>query len=824
MLQFVTFARVYCEKIIYAKIKREIEGRKLVQIENLEQIRQAIEVEQKNLYIDIRGKSTTFSGFVLKLLTKLYKKSKRDPKWLVLSKEFETYAISSVPARRKAVQRLVYTIRKEMEAPKSEKPEFSQNPADVDVVYVKGVGPKVANLLNKLGIFTAKDLIFYFPKRHIDYSSRTLIKSLKEGQDCTIIGEIKNIKAYNTPKGLGIVTLTVSDGTGLVKLNFFYAKASKFLLERYKSQFVKGSSIIISGKAKIDKFSGIFTIDKPEYQVLSGDFDEKSSLNLGRIVPVYQLVEGLNIKFLRRAIFNALEKYLNTLPEVIPDEIRKRNNLLDRRVALRQIHFPETEEMLERARFTIVFEEFFLLQLKLATIREENAKRIKTIPLKIKKNGLVRKFIDGLPFELTSAQDKALKEILKDIASDMPMQRLLQGDVGSGKTVVACAMLLSAVENGYQGVLMAPTEILAQQHFNNFVKWLAPLGLSAGLFIGSNKSKVRKELETGLKNGQINIAIGTHALIQENVEFANLGAIVIDEQHRFGVKQRSKLLSKGKNPQMLTMTATPIPRTLALTTHGDLDFSIIDEMPKNRKPIKTALIKPGQRKQLYKLIADEVKNGHQAYIVYPLIDESETLSAKAATIEAQRLAEEVFPDLKIGLLHGKLSPAEKDEVMDDFKNGKYDILVSTTVVEVGVDVPNATVMAIENAERFGLSQLHQLRGRVGRSELQSYCVLIPQRADQTSLERLKVMEETNNGFVISEKDLQLRGPGEFLGTRQSGMLNFALADLVRDTKILEIARKEAFALVESQNSELTPQLKTEMEEKFKTDLNLLMID
>lgn len=796
----------------------------MVQIENLEQIRQAIEVEQKNLYIDIRGKMTTFSGFVLKELNKLYKKSKRDPKWLVLSKEFETYPMASVPSRRKAVQRLVITLRKEIEAPKIVPVEKTDNPSEVDVVYVKGVGPKVANLLNKLGIFTAKDLMFYFPKRHIDYSSRTLIRNLKEGQDCTVIGEIKSISAYNTAKGLGIVSLSVTDGTGLVKLNFFYAKASKYLMERYKSQFIRGSNIIISGKAKIDKFSGIFTIDRPEYQVLSGDFEEKSSLNIGRIVPVYQLVEGLNIKFLRRAIFNALEKYLGAIPEVIPDAIKERNNLLDRKTALKQIHFPKNEELLERARFTIVFEEFFLLQLKLATIREENAKNIKTIPLKIKKNGLVKKFLDSLPFELTGAQDKALKEILKDIASDMPMQRLLQGDVGSGKTVVACAMLLSAVENGYQGVLMAPTEILAQQHFNNFVKWLAPLGLSAGLFIGSNRTKLRKQLETDLKNGQINIAIGTHALIQENVQFNNLGAIVIDEQHRFGVKQRSKLLSKGKNPQMLTMTATPIPRTLALTTHGDLDFSIIDEMPKNRKPIKTALIKPGQRKQLYKLIKDEVKNGHQAYVVYPLIDESETLSAKAATIEAQRLSEEVFPDLKIGLLHGKLTPAEKDEVMDDFKRGKYNILVSTTVVEVGVDVPNATVMAIENAERFGLSQLHQLRGRVGRSELQSYCVLVPQKANQVSLERLKVMEETNNGFIISEKDLQLRGPGEFLGTRQSGMLNFALADLVKDTKILELARKEAFALVESGAYENQSPLKAEMEEKFKTDLNLLMID
>lgn len=800
-----------------------------MEIENIELIRQAIEIEQKNLYIDIKGRQTTFSGFILKELAKLHKKSKRDPKWLVIKKEFENYAMASVSSRRKAIQRLVLTLRKEISQTAPESPNSLKSPSETDVIYIKGVGPTVGNLLNKLGIYTAKDLIFYFPKRHIDYSQRTKIRDLKEGVDCTVIGEIKSVSAYNTKNGLGIVGLTVSDNTGIIKINFFYAKASKYLLERYKSQFIKGSNIIISGKAKIDKFCGTYTVDKPQYQVLSGEFDGSSNLNIGRIVPVYQLVEGLNIKTLRRAINNALEQFNPMIDNIIPQEILKKHSLLDRKKALKEIHFPEDEKTLERARFSLVYEEFFLLQLKLAMVREENAKNLKTIPLKIKKNGLVRKFIDSLPFELTGAQDKALKEILKDISSELPMQRLLQGDVGSGKTVVACAMLLSAVENGYQGVLMAPTEILAQQHFNNFISWLTPFGLSIGLFTGTNSAKLRRKLESDLKNGQINIAVGTHALIQNNIEFNKLGAIVIDEQHRFGVKQRSKLLSKGKNPQMLTMTATPIPRTLALTTHGDLDFSIIDEMPKNRKPVKTSVIKPGQRKQLYELIKKEIENGHQAYIVYPLIDESESLSAKAATAEAERLRAEVFQEYKIGLLHGKLTPAEKDEIMESFKTKKYDILVSTTVVEVGVDVPNATVMAIENAERFGLSQLHQLRGRVGRSELQSYCVLIPQKSAQTSIERLQIMAETNNGFVISEKDLELRGPGEFLGTRQSGMLNFALADIIKDTKILEMAREDAFTFAsqvedEEQNISLSGALSAEIEEKFRKDLNLLMID
>ena len=804
-------------------------------IDNIKQIRQAIEVEQKYLYIDIRGKEKTFSEFILKQLELLYKKSNRNPQWLILSKEFETYSMATVSTRRKSIQRLVYMLRKEIDnsgqIKKVDGNISLKKPAEVDVVYLKGVGPKIGNLFHKLGIFTVKDLLFYFPKRHIDYSSRTLIRNLKDGIDSTVIGTIKSVSAYNTKKALGIVSVVVQDETGRVQLNFFYSKASKFMLEKYKSIFIKGSNIIISGKAKIDKFSGLFTIDKPEYQVLSGEFETDSNLNLARIVPVYQLVEGLNIKYLRKAISNALEMYNPMLENVIPNDIMLRNNLLDRNKAIQQIHFPDSIEMYEKARYTIVFEEFFLMQLKLALMREENAKNYKSIPLKIKKNGLVNKFIKNLPFELTSAQNRVLKEIINDISTDIPMQRLLQGDVGSGKTVIACAMLLSAVENGYQGVLMAPTEILAQQHFNNFINWLTPLGYNVGLITGNNSTKLRKQLLTDLKNGQINIAIGTHALIQDNIEFKNLGAVVIDEQHRFGVKQRSTLMSKGDNPQVLTMTATPIPRTLALTTQGDLDFSIIDEMPKNRKLVKTYLLKPSERAKAYKLIESEVTKGHQAYIVYPLIDESETLSAKAATKEAERLQEEIFPNLKIGLLHGKLSNSEKDNVMDKFKKKEYDILVSTTVVEVGVDVPNSTVIMIENAERFGLSQLHQLRGRVGRSELQSFCLLVPNKSTQTNSERLQIMEQTNNGFIISEKDLELRGPGEFLGTRQSGVLNFALADIVKDTSILELARKEAFDFVNtlSENNTTIHNLKEknllqELEEKFKTVQDLSSLD
>lgn len=789
---------------------------------DIEKLRQAIEIEQKNQYIDIRGKTCSFSQFILKELSSLYRASKKNPKWLILSKEFETYAISTVAARRKAVQRLIHTLHKDMH--QEEKPKDRTNPALTDVVYVKGVGPKIGNMLHKLGIYTARDLIFYFPKKHIDYSERTLISHLKEGENSTVIGVIRSISAYTSPKGLSIVSVTITDGTGTMKLSFFYKKANRFMLEHYKSQFVKGSNIIVSGKVKKDRYSGGFTIEKPEYQVLSGEFDEKSNLNLARIVPVYQLVDGLNIKTLRKAIFNAIDQYFENIENIIPLYIREKNSLMNRNEAIKQIHFPDDEEKMENARFTLVFEEFFLLQLQLAMTRETKSRILKSIPLKIKEDGLVNRFIKNLPFELTGAQKKAMHEIFNDIASEMPMQRLLQGDVGSGKTVVACAMLLSAIENGYQGVLMAPTEILAQQHFNNFVNWLTPMGLSVGLFTGTNGTKVRRELETNLKNGQLNIAIGTHALIQENIKFNNLGAIVIDEQHRFGVRQRLELMKKGNNAQMLTMTATPIPRTLALSTHGDLDFSIIDEMPKNRKPIITSIAKGIQRKKAYELIRKEIENGHQAYVVYPLIEESETLSAKAATKEAERLSQEVFPDLKIGLMHGKLSNDEKDEVMEKFKNKEFDILVSTTVVEVGVDVPNTTVMMIENAERFGLSQLHQLRGRVGRSSLQSYCILVPGNSSQVTMDRLRIMEETNNGFIISEKDLELRGPGEFLGTKQSGLATFILADIVKDTKILELARNEAFDLVNNHKDQIDEKLKTELEEKFNKVQDLSLVD
>lgn len=796
-------------------------------VENLEKIKAAIDIEVKYRYIDIHGKTQKFSSFIKKEAQKNYKLSKKNPRWEVVIESFEHYPYASITERRKAIEHLIRVIRADIQTQNQEQQEEKErqiqrtkHPSEVDVMYIKGVGPKVAYKLNKLGIFTAQDLMMYFPKKHIDYSSRTLIRDLKEGQTTTVFGFIKSVTSFNTRNNLSVTRVVIGDESGRFELSFFNAKGNRYLLQRMKTQFPQNAGIMVSGVVKMNNYSGQLTMDKPTYSIMTGEFkeDANSNLNIARIVPIYTICEDLSIKTLRKAIFNAIELYKNDIKNIVPDFIRERLGIMNKKDAVKQIHFPETMNDLEHARFSLIFEELFLIQLKLIRLRENTAKTTSAYNLQVHKDGLVQKFIAGLPFELTSGQKQAVNEILQDMNSDAPMQRLLQGDVGSGKTVVATIMLLAAVENGYQGALMAPTEILAQQHYNNLVQWLTPLGLSVGLFLGSHGKKVRQKFETDLKNGQMNIAVGTHALIQENVDFNNLGAIVVDEQHRFGVKQRNILKRKSQNPQMLTMTATPIPRTLALTVHGDLDLTVINELPKGRKPIKTILT--GSHRQVWDLIKQEVESGRQAYIVYPLIDESETLSAKAATIEAEKLQQEIFPQFKIGLLHGKLKNDEKEEVMKDFKDGKYDILVSTTVVEVGVDVPNATVMVIENAERFGLSQLHQLRGRVGRSSLQSYCVLITSSRSQETRERLGIMTETNDGFVIAEKDLQLRGPGEFLGTRQSGLPDLIISDIVRDAKILEIARNEAIDFVKNYNIDDFPMLKNVTSLEMFTGLDI----
>lgn len=774
----------------------------------LKDLRQAMVYEKDRQYIDVQGRKKTFSRFVSETLTDLSRWVLGDePELESLRKRFDKYQFMDLSGRMSALEGMEHflthfslsgnTPRKVVQTTKPT--PGNQSIHDMDVKYLKGVGPRLAQLLGQVGIRTVENLLYYFPRRYLDYNNRVKIADLQPGQDVTIIGTIHSVSAYNAKnRNLAILTVTIADETGRAQANWFLGKSSQAALESNKSRYVKGSDVMLSGKVKWDSYKRLYSIDRPQVEILSyqdaSAVQESDSLHVGRIVPIYALTEGLNLRFLRKAIHQALNDYLDSIVDPMPAEILKRYQLMSLRDALRQIHFPDTRQSADMARERLVFDELFYVQMRLALMRQQYKQSVTGLSLHYQPDGYAAQLKALLPFSLTGAQQRVLAEIAQDIASPEPMYRMLQGDVGSGKTVVAILTLLAAIENGYQGALMAPTEILAEQHYRKCVEWLTPLGLRAGLFVGKSGAKERRELRQNLLNGQIHLAVGTHALIQDDVEFAKLGVVVVDEQHRFGVRQRTLLKSKGDHPEMLTMTATPIPRSLAMTLHGDLDVSLLDERPPGRTPIKTVLLTHSQVAQAYQLIRSEIMNGRQAYVVFPLIEESETLSAKAATSEAEHLQQEVFPDLRIGLLHGKMRPEEKDTMMMRFASGELHILVSTTVVEVGVDVPNATVMVIENADRFGLSQLHQLRGRVGRDRHQSYCVLVSDSRAEATLERLSIMTESEDGFYIAERDLELRGPGEFLGTRQSGLPDFVLADLIEDKATLEKAKEAAFAI------------------------------
>lgn len=775
----------------------------------LKDLKQAVAIEKEHRYIDVQGRKKTFSRFVSETLGDLMQVSLgENPELASLRKKFGNYPFMDLGGRIQALEAMEAFLEKSqgrglMQRKTSTAPSSSREGDihDLEVQYLKGVGPRLASLLRQVGVESVEDLLYYFPRRYLDYNNRVKIADLSPGQEVTVIGTIKAVNAYNAKnKPVSIVSITVADETGMAQASWFYGKSNRALLESYKSRYVKGADVMLSGRVKVDSYKRMFTIDRPQVEILSymdaASAGEADSLHAGRIVPIYPLTEGLNLRFLRKAIHQALQDHLPSILDPMPGDLRRRYGLMDLQDALRQIHFPDSMQQATAARERLVFDELFYVQLRLALMRQNYKRTVKGLSLDYRPGGYAEQFLGLLPFELTNAQKRVFSEISADLASREPMYRLLQGDVGSGKTVVAALTLLGAVENGYQGALMAPTEILAEQHYRKFVEWLTPLGLRAGLFVGKSGQKERRELRQALLNGQIHIAVGTHALIQEDVEFANLGVVVVDEQHRFGVRQRTLLKDKGNHPEMLTMTATPIPRTLAMTMHGDLDVSLLDELPPGRTPIKTVLLTHTQLSQAYQLMKVEIAKGRQAYVVFPLIEESETLSAKAATSEAERLQKEVFPDLRVGLLHGKMRPEEKDAVMSRFAAGDLDILVSTTVVEVGVDVPNATVMVIENADRFGLSQLHQLRGRVGRGRHQSYCVLVSDSRAEATMTRLGILTESEDGFYISEKDLEIRGPGEFLGTRQSGLPDFVLADLIEDKEILERAREAAFMVAD----------------------------
>jgi len=658
---------------------------------------------------------------------------------------------------------------------------------DSQVQYVKGVGPRVAAILQKLGIATVQDLLYHLPRRHEDRTHFARVAQLRHGETATILGKVIAADNISTRGKMVITKVAVDDGSGIVMLTWFNQRFRRDQFLKLKDRQIVAFGTVQEGRWGCE-------ITQPEWELYS---EGEDPLSTGRVVPVYPLTEGLFESQLRKAIRNALDDYGHLIKETLPEDMRDRLDLMDVADAIRNIHFPESIAALEAARKRLVFEELFLLQLALAMRKRGLESPGNGISFSIPKE-LANDLAEILPFDLTKAQKRVIKEIAKDMARPLCMNRLLQGDVGSGKTVVALAAMLIAVKNGYQAALMAPTEILAEQHFlgiSQFVGNLGAIGISVDLLTGSLKASQRQRVLNDIASGETHILIGTHALIQEGVEFKKLGLVIVDEQHRFGVMQRAALMDKGLTPDMLVMTATPIPRTLTLTVYGDLDVSIIDELPPGRKPVKTHWKQYGDRKKVYHALRTLIDQGRQAYVVCPLIEESEKLQVRAASELAEFLATEMFPDLKIGLLHGQMKTDEKDAIMKAFRAGEIDIMVSTTVIEVGVDVGNATCMVIEDADRFGLAQLHQLRGRVGRGEEQSYCILICEGNSDDSIKRMQVMSSTCDGFVIAEEDLKLRGPGEFYGTKQSGMAGLKIADIFKDIPILELARKEAFDLV-----------------------------
>ena len=653
-------------------------------------------------------------------------------------------------------------------------------PLETPIKYAKGVGPSREKLLKKLGIETIGDLINYFPR---DYEDRRKIIPLafaRENEKLTTKGIIKSVE--KTKKNdLVIVSALLQDGISQILLKWFNQEFKEMELKQ-----LIGKEVYVTGTPKRG-FFGAMEIQNPEVTI--------SETPEREILPIYPLTENLTQKTLRRIIQDNISAVCN-YEDVIPQEIVDLRRLIDKRRAYVGMHFPKSSFHQKISRKRLAYEELLLFQLALF-LSKKNVERIGGIEKNFS-GELVEKFLKILPFKLTNAQMRAHKEIREDLRSSNPMNRLLQGDVGSGKTLVAELAIIDNYEAGYQSAFMVPTSILAIQHYQKLFNHLTDLGIRVALLIGSTSQKEKDKIKFALKNGDIDVVIGTHALIQEDVHFSNLGLVIIDEQHRFGVKQREELISKGKVVDTLIMTATPIPRTLSLTLYGDLDVSVIDEMPPGRKEIKTFTLRHTRAKEIYKFVREQViENGDQAYIVYPLIEQSEQINAKAAEEMYRTLSKEAFPDIPMGLLHGKMSDIEKNDVMTKFVKGEIKILVSTSVIEVGVDVPNATIMVIENAERFGLAQLHQLRGRVGRGDKQSYCFLIVSEAGEEAWDRLQFFASTTDGFKIAEYDLRLRGPGEFFGTRQHGMAEFKVADLISDTELIMLAREDAKSIIEN---------------------------
>ncbi|MFC1910527.1 ATP-dependent DNA helicase RecG, partial [Chloroflexota bacterium] len=669
---------------------------------------------------------------------------------------------------------------------------------DSPVTVVPGLSTVLSKKFKKLGVRTVRDLLYFFPRRHIDYSRTKTISQIEEGEEQTVIvniWEAQQVRLGDRPSTEAVV----GDATGNMRVVWFN--------QPYLAKTLTANMrIVLSGRVGV--FHGRYVFESPEWELA----EEQELTHTGRLVPVYPLTQGLRPRQMRRIMKPFIDKWAGLVEDFLPFEIKQRCKLLSLSEAVSNAHYPADEKLKDKARIRLAFDELFLLQLGVFSKKRDWQKSQPGTPF-VTKTTVVETFLKSLPFELTEPQKRSLKEIISDLQKPVAMSRLLQGDVGSGKTVVATAALLAAAANGYQSVFMAPTEILAEQHFATIRQLFSKIGkeeeegvtykfqgllprpLGVALLMGDIKHLKKSRIQELLKNGGIDIAIGTHALIQKGIEFQKLGLVVVDEQHRFGVEQRSALRQKGFNPHMLVMTATPIPRTLALTLYGDLDLSVIERLPPGRQTIKTKWLGPPEVQKAYNFIKRQVAEGHQAFIICPLIEESEMIQAKAATAEYERLSEEVFPELQLGLLHGRMSSAEKDEAMRQFRCGETHILVSTPVIEVGIDIPNAAVMMVESADRFGLSQLHQFRGRVGRGMAQSYCILMAENPSAVGKQRLDIIEKTQDGFALAEADLEMRGPGEFFGTRQSGLPDLRMAK-ISDVVLLETARNEAVKLFE----------------------------
>ena len=669
---------------------------------------------------------------------------------------------------------------------------------DSGLTQLQGVGPKLAGRLASIGLLLVRDLLKHYPRDHVDYATRRRIEALEPGETATIVATIRRCNGFVSPRNpnLAILELQLQDPTGRIKVSRFLAGrrfSSTAYLKGQQRLYPMGATVAVSGLVKDGGYG--LTFQDPLIEVLESSDASVRSRSIGRLLPVYPLTEGVASDRFRQLLDQVLP-LTSQWPEPLSIDEMKAWNLISCSEALKGLHAPSDKVALDQARRRLVFDEFLLLQLSLLGRRRDLRQRPSPqLDPASPATGLVADFLALLPFSFTNAQQRVFAEIQADLQRQEPMARLVQGDVGSGKTVVAIAALLSTISAGWQGALMAPTEVLAEQHYRNLCQWLPQLHVSVELLTGSTPRPKRRQLLDDLANGSLNVLVGTHALLEDPVVFSRLGLVVVDEQHRFGVHQRDRLLNKGLQPHLLTMTATPIPRTLALSLHGDLDVSQIDELPPGRTPIRTQMLGASQREKAYELIREEVFLGQRAYVVLPLVEESEKLDLRSAVDVHAELAAEVFPEMTVGLLHGRLSSAEKQQVLRDFAGGRSQVLVSTTVVEVGVDVPEASVMVIDHAERFGLAQLHQLRGRVGRGAAASHCLLINGSSNAQARQRLDVLVRSTDGFEIAEMDLRLRGPGQVLGTRQSGVPDLALASLADDGAVLEDARSAAKELM-----------------------------